>query len=237
MARDPYSVLGLSNTATADEVKRAYRALAKKYHPDLNPGDKQAEQKMKEINEAYDVIVNNKYNPNAYSSSSGAYGGTGAGYSAGQSYGGYQRGYADPFSGFGFDFGGFGGQRQSSRQYAGRADETSDLRAARNYINSGRYYEAINILNSIANRDAYWYFLSALANEGAGNRINALNYAKTAASMEPDNADYADLAARLQYMGGANEFYGRNFRMPNIASFNFLWCCFASLFCRSCFWC
>lgn len=54
--RDYYEVLGISKTATADEIKSAYRKLAKKYHPDLNPGDKAAEEKFKEVNEAYEIL-------------------------------------------------------------------------------------------------------------------------------------------------------------------------------------
>ena len=76
MIQDPYRVLGVSPGASDDEIKQAYRRLAKKYHPDVNHGSPEAEQKMKEINEAYDMIVNHKYTPGQ--NASGGY----------QSYGG-----------------------------------------------------------------------------------------------------------------------------------------------------
>ena len=53
--RDYYEVLGIGKNADAKEIKKAYRKLAKKYHPDMNPGDKNAEQKFKEITEAYNI--------------------------------------------------------------------------------------------------------------------------------------------------------------------------------------
>ncbi len=55
---DPYSVLGVSPNASEEEIKKAFKTLAKKYHPDLNPGDKKAEEKFKEINEAYRILMN-----------------------------------------------------------------------------------------------------------------------------------------------------------------------------------
>ena len=60
MKKDYYEVLGIQKSADENEIKRAYRKLAKKYHPDTNQGDEQAAEKFKEINEAYDILGDEK---------------------------------------------------------------------------------------------------------------------------------------------------------------------------------
>ena len=56
MSEDPYAVLGVKPDATQDEIRKAYRQLAKKLHPDLNPSDKQAEEKFKQVSGAFEVL-------------------------------------------------------------------------------------------------------------------------------------------------------------------------------------
>lgn len=178
MMDDPYKVLGLSPDASDEEVKKAYRRLAKQYHPDLNPGDPVAAKKMQEINAAYEQIKNPEK-----ARSSGNSG----------SYGGY-----NPYGS------GYGGESRSS--------EASYQQAAYNYIRFGRYQEALNALSNDTNRNAQWYYLSALANDGLGNSVTALEHIRRAVSMEPDNPEYLNALDVIEHGGAAYRQQAGNFR-------------------------
>ena len=111
--RDYYEVLGVAKTATDDEIKKAYRTLAKKYHPDLNGGDKDCEAKVKEVNEAYEVLSDpqKRARYDQFGHEDPRAGGAGGGY--GDFTGGFGGGFDDIFSAF-FG-GGFGGGGQRAR--------------------------------------------------------------------------------------------------------------------------
>lgn len=205
MIDDPYKVLGVSPDASDEEIKRAYRKLAKKYHPDLNPGDKEAAKKMQQVNAAYEQIKNPE-------KSSGSQGGQSA-YSGYSSYYGY-----DPFAGYSRQ------QSQSGNQYR---------QAAYQYIRYGRYQEARNVLASDQQRDAQWYYLSALANDGLGNQVTALEHIRRAVSMEPNNSEYLRALDQIQHGGAAYRQQAGNFR--GFSTRGGLWqlclCYVAQLFC------
>lgn len=212
---DPYKVLGVDPSASDEEIKKAYRNLSRKYHPDSNVNSAHpevAEAKFKEVQQAYDIIMKKRH---------GGYGqaGSEAGGYGSSSYGGSE--YDGPFGGFG-GFGGFG-------SYGGRQQNTYDnetdshLRAAANYINSGHYKEALNVLDGISNRQGTWYYYHAAANAGLKNNIQALESARRAVELEPDNQQFRMLLNRLESGGSwyqsMGEGYGRS--MDNMGS----WCC------------
>ena len=217
---DPYSVLGVSRNAPEDEVKKAYRTLSRKYHPDANvnnPNRDKAEEKFKEIQQAYQQIMRERE--------------MGSGYNGGGYSGNYGNGFAGGFGGFGQDsFGGFGGAQGASED-----EDTIHMRAAANFIRSGHYREALNVLNGISNKTAGWDYLSAIANAGIGNNVLALQYAKQAASMEPNNRDYQNLVYQMESGGnwyqGMQNPYGSAIYMGNDCCMKL---CLANLLCNLC---
>ena len=162
---DPYSVLGVSRDASMDEIKKAYRKLSRQYHPDANinnPNKEEAEEKFKQVQQAYDQIVREREQGASQSSWSGEFGG------------GYQT----------------------------QDDQRSmEMRAAANYINAAHYQEALNVLNRMTERNGQWYYYHAVANAGAGNTASAMEDARRAVDMEPNNMQYQQLYQQLQSGG------------------------------------
>ncbi len=121
--RDYYEVLGVSKQATSDEIKKAYRVLAKKYHPDMNPGDKEAEVKFKEVNEAYEVLSDSekrhKYDQYGHAAFDPSMGG-------GSGFGGFGGGFGADFD-FGDIFSSFFGGGGSSRSRANMPQDGEDV--------------------------------------------------------------------------------------------------------------
>lgn len=233
--RDPYEVLGISRDASTDEIKKAYRQLSRRYHPDANvnnPDQAAAEEKFKEIQQAYKQVMYEKEH-----GTSSQYGNSGYG---GSSYGsGSQE--QDPF---GFDgFGGFGpfgfgygyGRPQTPKY------ENVEQQAAANYINSRHYQEAMNVLERMEQRGAVWYYLHAQANAGLGNNVGALADAQKAAEMEPDNLLYRQLYQSLSQGGSwyrsTGEGYGYEPCSCGSTLANCCLCCTLSSCCGPGFYC
>ena len=205
MIADPYKVLGVSPNASDEEVKAAYRKLAKKYHPDLNPGDEYAAQKMNEINAAYEQIKN----PQPQNDPFGAYG-----------YGGN------------YGYGSYG-------SYGSAENERSEIIAARNYIRARHFREAITALSGVpeSQRDGEWYYLNAIAAYNLGNRVAALESAKTACRLSPGNMQYQQLLQQIEsgaaYYDSASSGFG--FRGINLSGGNLCTTlCIANLLCNLC---
>ena len=193
MVQDPYKVLGVSPDASDEEIKKAYRELTKKYHPDRNPDNPAAAEKMNDINAAYDAIKNGTAQQQY------AYQGDGAGYDP---YG------WNPWGGYGYAGGAYGYQ-QSARQQSERSEYT----AARSYIRNGMYKEALTALAGvpIPERDGRWYYLSAVANMYQGSKIAALNDARKAVEIDPGNEEYRRLVQQLQSGGDYYTNYTRTY--------------------------
>lgn len=161
---DPYAILGVSPNASDDEVKNAYRKLAKKYHPDNyaeSPLSDVASEKMKEINQAYETIQSQRKG-----------GGNANGYGQGGAYGGsaYNNAY----------------------RWNGGNTANSKYRDVRMLIQHGRIADADQILSGVPaeKRDAEWQFLKGTVLFRRGWTNEAYTHFQTACNMDPTNAEY-----------------------------------------------
>lgn len=257
MNRNPYQVLGISEDASAEEVKKAYRKKARENHPDVNPGDPTASERMNEINEAYDRITN----PEKYSRETGGYsrssaqqsrttqsyrGYTGGGYGGGNTHwdhsgnSGGGNSYDWP-EGFNFEdlfnFGQYANTVNADIHPEASAQDSAEVRAAINNINAGNYQQAARIMSAIPStgRNARWYYLCAIANHGAGNTFESIEQIRRAVQMDPSNQDYRRAQQAFQNRGTVyqQETAERGFTMsmmnPGMFCFSL---CIAQYFCR-----
>ena len=157
---NPYEVLGVSRNASIDEIKRAYKELSRKYHPDSyvgNPLSSLAEEKFKQVQEAYDAIMKEK---------NGDFN------------------YTDNYNNSGYYYG-----------------ESGEMAEVYNLLGRRAYSQALSLLDSMPNRNAKWYYYSAIAQVGLGNNLRGMEYARMAVSMEPNNIEYQNLVNRLSFQG------------------------------------
>ena len=185
---DPYQILGVSPSASDDEVKQAYRTLSKKYHPDANiNSEHQAEytEKFKQVQNAYKTIMDSRKK--------------------------------------GFTQQNFGGQGQSQSTYQYNGNEQAAFNDAAAYINAGRFQDALNVLEQIRTRNSIWFYYSALVMNGIGNNVTALEYAQTAAQMEPGNIQYIFLVQQLQAGSGQYRSTQQSYGSPYSA----INCCYS----------
>ena len=157
---NPYEVLGVSRNASIDEIKRAYKELSRKYHPDSyvgNPLSSLAEEKFKQVQEAYDAIMKEK---------NGDFN------------------YTDNYNNSGY-----------------YNSESGEMAEVYNLLGRRAYSQALSLLDSMPNRNAKWYYYSAIAQVGLGNNLRGMEYARMAVSMEPNNIEYQNLVNRLSFQG------------------------------------
>ncbi len=179
MVNDPYAVLGIDRNATEDEIKKAYRKLAKKYHPDLNPGNKEYEKKMVEINEAYEMLTSP--NKNQYSSYEGN--------SSSPQSNSYQ--FDDP----GFDFANFFYNYARQNEYIElrvEQDDSQEISEAITFAMQGNLDMSLKVLNEIPSysRNGRYYFVVSFILYKKGDYESSLSQIREALNIEPNNLKY-----------------------------------------------
>lgn len=221
MIDDPYRVLGVPQSATEDEIKKAYRKKAKEYHPDLHPNDPVAVKKMQEVNEAYDMLMNpekyasqraqqqqqqshQQYNPYNRSSSQ-----NGSGY---QGSGGWASDFGFDFEDF-FGFGGYTGSNTNASRPTVEPGDSPAIQRIIQAINNRQYQQAVDLLTHITStgRNARWYYLSAIANQGLGNTVQAMDHIQRAIKADSNNRTYQQLYHQLRQVEQSYQTHAQGF--------------------------
>lgn len=212
--KNPYEVLGIKEGASIDEIKKAYRELVKKYHPDRymdNPLSGLAEEKLREINEAYDYLMKNANNNNQRNQQ----------YQRQQQYHRQQQ-----------------QQRNTGYYGSGFANDSQFVNQVKMMIQNGNLAQAQRMVDSMPNRDATWNYLQGLLFLRRGWYDRANVHLQRAVQMEPSNIEYRDALSRInnQYTGyRQNQHYYRGGynTSPDMCNLcTTLWC--ADTMCECC---
>lgn len=166
---DPYKVLGVSRDADETEIKKAYRSLSKKYHPDNNPGNTAAEEVFKQVQAAYEQIMKER-----------------------------REGTSDFYGSYTGNFNGFGGQYTYSNDAQDSVAQnlrSANIYIQNGYFDQAM--NVLNDMPEDERNDK-WFYYSAIANMGIGNNITALEHAKRALSMNPGSYEYQRLVASIE---------------------------------------
>lgn len=224
---DPYQVLGVSRSASDEEIKKAYRSLSRRYHPDANvnnPNKEQAEERFKQVQQAYDQIMKEKQQGTSGGGYAGRYADSGAG-----------RSQQGPFGGFD------GTYYYGNHTYRSQGStESPKLQAAVNYLRNRCYAEAVHVLNEIpfSERTGQWYYYSAVANNGLGNTVTAIEHIHRALDLEPSNMEYRQFQQQMEYGGMWYSNMGQGYERPysNYSNFCLSLLCMQALCtcCRPC---
>lgn len=211
MTDDPYSILGIKPGASEDEIKKAYKKMARKYHPDLNGNSKEAEAMMKKVNEAYDVLINKK----SYSSSSSS---SSSSERENPFYWYYNSGYSS-----------YSSSAFNEDEFAARYGSGPSIERAKVLFNSRQFGRCLSELNRFPReqRTAEWYFISAMAKRNTGNSYESYADLKKACEMDPDNAEYRMYLNRFDQR---NTYYSSQRSSYGIPSSIIECCCSLMLF-------
>lgn len=181
MIDNPYKVLGLEEGASDDEIKKAYRQMAKINHPDLHPNDPDAVARMNEINEAYDMLTN----PEKYAVRKA------------QQEAQQQNSDAEVVRDYGASV------QQGIPRPTVQPGDSFEVEKAVEQINANQGLTAIHLLTHVpsADRDARWFYLSGLAHYVKGDYVQAADQMEKACQMDPQNQSYQNHLWQFQQIG------------------------------------